>query len=551
MGRKSPMLARVVAMVILAASSGGGSSPTAAGNQKATAELVPLPNVSYRRWKTGDACVAIHGVEISGPTSGYTHTLYVFTADVTPTSASAPITYTWSPAPNAGSDAVVSYSWATTGTQTITVTAENCGGSATDTQTIPIRTRGTYAVYLPLILKAFPSTPTPPPADDLVQPSDLIYQGAFAYPSGGEWAYSGHALAYYPDGDPTGPGDGYPGSLYAAGHAHHDLVGEMSIPEPAIVDDFEDLPRASALRALADITGGWKDNCTYAEDCIYREVDGLEYLPHLDKIVWNLRDWYNTSGHDQDSLGWSNLDMSGAQGVWHIGDRPSELDVFHNAKTCNYLFRAPESFAGETLEGKWLIAGNHREAGAFGGSQGPTLYALAPWEDGDPPGSGQELDALALLYYPEIYPGCLDDPEACHFPGYRAKDAWGGGAWVQTAGRTGVLIVGRKGLGDNCYGTADQCGGDPCDPYRGYHAYPYEPKMLFYDPEELSEVVAGIRQPWEVVPYAVYSPASEVIQPACASLGAAAYDQARGLIYVTEQEAGPWGETVVHVWHVD
>jgi hypothetical protein len=37
----------------------------------------------------------------------------------------------------------------------------------------------------------------------------------------------------------------------------------------------------------------------------------------------------------------------------------------------------------------------------------------------------------------------------------------------------------------------------------------------------------------------------------CAILGAAALDRERGLLYVTEQEAGPWGETVVHVWQVE
>ena len=301
------------------------------------------------------------------------------------------------------------------------------------------------------------ATPTPTTVipSQLIQPTDLVYRGAFAYPPGDEWAYSGHALAYYPEGDSTGPADGYPGSLYAAAHAWYDLVGEITIPEPVITDNFDDLPQASVLQPLTDITGGWKDNCTYNDDCIYREVDGLEYLPNAahggDKIVWNLRDWYNVAGYDQDSIGWSDLDMTGAQGVWHIGERGN--DVFHNAKTCNYLFQAPESFASENLDGKWLIAGNHRGAGAFGGSQGPTLYALAPWEDGNPPESGQNLDALALLYYPTIYPACLDDPDECYFPNYRPKDDWGGGAWVQTADKSGILIFGRKGLGDNCYGT--------------------------------------------------------------------------------------------------
>jgi hypothetical protein len=77
-----------------------------------------------------------------------------------------------------------------------------------------------------------------------------------------------------------------------------DSVGEISIPRPLITKNVGDLPRASVVQPLADITGGWKDNCTYTEDCLYREVDGLAYLPHIDKIVWNLRDWYNAARHD-------------------------------------------------------------------------------------------------------------------------------------------------------------------------------------------------------------------------------------------------------------
>ena len=426
--------------------------------------------------------------------------------------------------PNLRPRLVVNY---TVGGVTATPTATSPPPTSTPTNSpTPTRTGAPpayHVVYLPLILKNWAApvpTPTPTPTtvipSGLIQPSDLVYQGAFAYPSGDDWAYSGHALAYYPEGDPTGPADGYPGSLYAAGHAWYDLVGEITIPEPVTSDNFDDLPEASVLRALTDITGGWKDNCTYNDDCMYREVDGLEYLPNAahggNKIVWNLRDWYNVAGYDQDSLGWSELDMTGAQGVWHIGERGN--DVFHNAKTCNYLFQAPESFASENLDGKWLIAGNHREAGALGGSQGPTLYALAPWEDGNPPESGQNLDALALLYYPEIYDCVWEDPDVCHFPDYRAMDNWGGGAWVQTAGKSGILIFGRKGLGDNCYGTQEECSGDPCVPSEGYHAYPYASQILFYDPEELKEVIAGTREPWEVLPYEVYSPANEVIRNA-------------------------------------
>jgi hypothetical protein len=129
-------------------------------------------------------------------------------------------------------------------------------------------------------------------------------------------------------------------------------------------------------------------------------------------------------------------------------------------------------------------------------------------------------------------------------------DYWGGGAWVQTGSRRGILIFGRKGLGDNCYGSTQTCGADPCAPSSGYHAYPYEPQILFYDPEALKEVRAGTREPWEVLPYAVHSPTDEMLGGECARLGAAALDRERGFLYVAEQEAGTSGETVVHVWRV-
>ncbi|RLC81610.1 MAG: hypothetical protein DRI61_03640, partial [Chloroflexi bacterium] len=50
---------------------------------------------------------------------------------------STPITYTWSPEPESGQGtASATYTWATTGTKAITVTAENCGGVATATYTL-------------------------------------------------------------------------------------------------------------------------------------------------------------------------------------------------------------------------------------------------------------------------------------------------------------------------------------------------------------------------------------------------------------------------------
>ncbi len=383
--------------------------------------------------------------------------------------------------------------------------------------------------------------------------TDLVYRGAFTYPAGDDWAYSGHALAYFPDGDVTGPGDGFPGSLYAAGHDQVDLVGEMSIPAPVVAADFAGLPAATELHGLSDVTEGLLAAACAACgtcECATWDVDGLEYLPPVQKIAWNLRDWYNVGGENLDSLGWSELDLTGARGVWHVGPRPD--DAFHSAKTSNYLFRAPEGFAAQHLEGKWLISGNHRLSGSPGGAQGPSMYASAPWADGDPPVDGQSLDALALVYYPWRLACTENDFAACLYPGYRVDDTWGGGAWIEAGGKTGILVAGRKGLGDNCYGTAGvDCQPSLCAPgEHGWHSDPYEPQIVFYDPVEIAEVAAGTRQQWEVLPYLIYRPVTEVFDPDCARLSGVAYDPERQLIYVTERAAGPFGETAVHVWEV-
>ncbi len=93
--------------------------------------------------------VALTGVSIDGPVEGRANTSYVFTATVAPVTATPPITYTWVPTPSGGQGTPMAiYTWSTAGTKTITVTAENTGGSATDSHQIGIA----YEVYLPLVL---------------------------------------------------------------------------------------------------------------------------------------------------------------------------------------------------------------------------------------------------------------------------------------------------------------------------------------------------------------------------------------------------------------
>jgi hypothetical protein len=81
---------------------------------------------------------------------------YGFSAVVAPANATAPITYTWTPAPGGGqgtSNAI--YTWSTTGTYPINVAVSNCGGAGTgnDDHSITISAGTVYRVFLPIVGK--------------------------------------------------------------------------------------------------------------------------------------------------------------------------------------------------------------------------------------------------------------------------------------------------------------------------------------------------------------------------------------------------------------
>jgi hypothetical protein len=95
--------------------------------------------------------VALTGVNIEGPEIGTISTTYAFTASISPSTVSLPITYTWSPEPNSGQGAsVATYRWDTGGVKTINVEVQNGGDLFTDDHAITILDK---RVYLPLVLR--------------------------------------------------------------------------------------------------------------------------------------------------------------------------------------------------------------------------------------------------------------------------------------------------------------------------------------------------------------------------------------------------------------
>ena len=117
-----------------------------------------------------------------------------------------------------------------------------------------------------------------------LQPGDLEYIGAFRLPDspgmpenvGWEWSSWSSGLTYFPDGDPSGPNDGHPGSLFGVGHDHTQYVSEISIPVPVVsaTKDVNELNTAETLQGFQDIRGDLYPNLAFE---IPRA--GLAYLP--------------------------------------------------------------------------------------------------------------------------------------------------------------------------------------------------------------------------------------------------------------------------------
>ncbi len=378
-------------------------------------------------------------------------------------------------------------------------------------------------------------------------PEDLEYRGAFRLPgAGGEsgWGWSGNALAYRPDGDPGGPADGYPGSLFGTGHDWYQHVSEITIPPPVISPNknLAALNTAATLQPFTNIRG-----------CLYDYLDfelpraGLAVLPaRAGQTTPKL--YFSWGQHLQQQttdpcLGWRELALSSppSVGVWRIGN-------YLNQVTTDYLFTLPQAWADAHVSGMSLAAGRYQDGGQ--GAQGPALLVCAPWQEGNPPASGRTLNTIPLLLY-----DAFDDPDPQSLTGYHHSDEWSGGAWLAAGEKSAVIFAGTKGFGDCWYGCADGTSSPPWPPNcdRGWWSTTFEGTLLFYDPADLEAVAVGRMAPSQPQPYAslniddllyhISGPQQKY------HLNAVACDRERGLLYVLEPLTDN-DKPIVHVWQV-
>jgi len=377
------------------------------------------------------------------------------------------------------------------------------------------------------------------------------------------WAYSGYAMTYFPGGDPEGAIDGFPGSLFAVGHDHQQMVSEISIPFPVVSANPASLNTAETLQPFANITDGM-----FGELEIPRA--GLSYLPPMGAQIRG-KLYFTWGQHFQfeetPSHGWAELDLTNPapSGPWLIGDYP-------NYVLNDYLFEIPANWASTYAPGFRLATGRFRD-GVWSGL-GPALFAIAPWEEGNPPATGTRLNrVLPLLLYGENIPGNpeIDISKGYQMVGFAEPDEWSGGAWLTTGAKSAVVMVGTKAIGNTWYGFSNgveyPTSGDPNEEIPEVPAWPHDDRgwwseqiraqLIFFNPDDLAAVVHGQMETWEPQPYAMLDITDFLINPGFdyenykrALVGALAFDRSNGLIYIMERQALFEGESVVHVFKI-
>ncbi|MBN2244219.1 MAG: hypothetical protein JW755_00085 [Candidatus Aminicenantes bacterium] len=385
-------------------------------------------------------------------------------------------------------------------------------------------------------------------ATKLIKPSNLAYKGAFRLPDGPPgsdvktWAWGGSAATYYPAGDPKGKKDGYPGSIFGVGHAWAHQVSEISIPKPVRSKNLKDLPIAETLQGFQDIL-----------DVSNLEIPrtGLCYLPkqgsqQTDKIhfCWGYH-MQDDPSHQDLTHGWceTNLTNPNIQRGWYLDGLPTHL---RHMSTNDYMFEIPTVWAKKNTPGNILATGRFRDGGWSG--QGPSLYAIGPWNDGNPPASGSAIANTVLMQYDDTYTGEAADHT---MKNYHHSDEWSGAAWLKAGTKMAVIFVGTKGTGDCWYGNEN----GPClnCENRGWWSTGFDGLIIFYDPKDLAKVASGKSPAWKPQPYATMNIDKYLYHINSTQqkhhLAAACFDSKKCILYVLE----PFVEDdkpVVHVWKV-
>jgi len=323
----------------------------------------------------------------------------------------------------------------------------------------------------------------------------LIHDGSFKVPDG--FDYQGTALSF----------NAAANSLFIA---NSQSLGEITIP--AIGD------QAALLQPPVDPADGLSVGAADTR------IGGT--LVYGDQLYFTKYVYYDATDSQRQSLFVRSLDLSApgtVRGPFQVG--PLRAGFYSG-----YMTHVPEALQG-TLGGP-VLTGNCCLNIISRTSFGPAAFAL------DPVMALTRQNAAPLVYYPSDHAtlGAYNGVTT-YFGG---SDNMGG--IVVPDGYGSVLFFGQHGT-TFCYG-GTECN-DPTSPYQGVHGYPYLSYVWAYRVDDLGDVRARRKQPWEIKPYATWT----LSELGGAKIGGVAYDQARRKLFVS-QLVGDGARPLIHVYTI-
>lgn len=360
-------------------------------------------------------------------------------------------------------------------------------------------------------------------AGDLLEATDLTYEGSFTLPIDGDGteqslAYGGTGLAYNPNNN----------SLFITGHDWHQLTAEVSIPELTATSDPNEMQRATFLQRPEDAADGKLSDISSPPDADYARVGG--YLVDGESLIVSAYDYYDASGEQIRSHLLTDVSLGDSSALQALS--PDIESRWLGGPMAHIPEHWREAFGGDSY-----IGGLGGISIASNSSVGPAAatFSIDAFTEG--------ASATLVLGYP--LERALDGPE-------QQSELWNLTSTVTgivfPKGSSSVLFFGTQGVGEYCYGTGDECG-DPLNSSKGTHAYPYRYQVWAYDANELVAVANGQRTAESLRPYAHWE--LDVPTPALSfQLTGTAYDSQAQRIYVA-QEFAEGTNPVIHAFAIN
>jgi hypothetical protein len=368
---------------------------------------------------------------------------------------------------------------------------------------------------------------------ELIQASNIVYQGAFALPTGGSSTpYSQEQLGSTRFGFGAGAMSAYKDprtgklTLFISGF-DGSQVAQVEVPTQftkTLPFKYSTLPTALLLQKFRDITNGDLSSTSTTLGYNANGAHPRGILPYNGKLLFSAVNWYS---YDQKaSHGVASIDYTTNQN-WSGFFGPSS-SVIPIRAIAGAMADVPAGYQA-ALGGK-ALTGASSVSVISTASFGPALSSFDP----DLVGVGLNFPTNPLLFYPPSKPVCGSfgcDNSANQIFNWTSVIR---GFALVTESNT-VLFVGTHGIGGYWYGGMTGPNGEQelaGNQWQGPHSTAYEYRLWAYKVSDLALVKSGQKNPWDVKPYAILSlPELTAVDP-LGRISSSAYDQTSGLLFV-------------------